>query len=339
MHIGRNYSLKELLLWTRRYIYIFIVISSIPVLLYELLDHVWIAIPWLPIALVGTAVAFIVTFKNNASYDRMWEARKIWGEIVNGSRSWANMVNDFVTNEFAKDPIAEAQLFEIKKQLIYRHVAWLTALRHQLRQPKPWESHEVKSDKELRSNYPVPEYLTSLEDDINPYLSDQEKDFIWSKDNRAMHIISLQSAALKEMKLRGLIDNFRHMQMQKMLTAFYTQQGRSERIKNFPYPRQYATINRYFVWLFIILVPFGMMTEFMNLGLHTAWLSIPFSTIVAWVFHTMERIGDTSENPFEGGPNDIPISSMCRNIEIEIRQILGEEELPLPLQPKNSVML
>ena len=339
MHIGRNYRLIEVLLWTRRYIFIFILLGSIPVIIYELADHTWIAVPWLPIALIGTAVAFLVSFKNNASYDRMWEARKIWGAIVNSSRSWTIMVKDFITNEFANDPATDEELYEIKKRLVHRHVAWLTALRHQLRKPKGWENHEVKSDKEYRQKFPCPEYLSSIEEDITPYLSANDKAYILSKGNRASHIISLQSSDLKALKLRGLIDDFRHMEMQNMLVDFYTQQGKSERIKNFPYPRQYATINRYFIWLFAVLVPFGMMQVFKDLGTHMAWLAVPFSVIVSWVFHTMERIGEASENPFEGGPNDIPITSMSRGIEIDIRQMLDEENLPAPIEAVNTIMM
>lgn len=83
MHSGKNYSLKEVLFWTRRDIYFLLSISAIPTLLYIFLDWKWLSIPWLPIALLGTAVAFAVGFRNNASYDRMWEARKAWGAIVN----------------------------------------------------------------------------------------------------------------------------------------------------------------------------------------------------------------------------------------------------------------
>ncbi len=339
MHTGRNYKLKEVLLWTRRYIYIFIFISSIPVIIYEIADHTWIAIPWLPIALIGTAVAFLVSFKNNASYDRVWEARKIWGAIVNSSRSWTIMVKDFITNEFANDPASEQELATIKHRLVMRHVAWLTALRHQLRKHKPWESQQKKSNIEYRQKFKTPEEQSSIEEDLTPYLSDEEKAYALSKGNRASHIISLQSTELKTLKLRGLIDDFRHMEMQKMLVDFYTQQGKSERIKNFPYPRQYATINRYFIWLFVILVPFGMMQEFMKLGTHMAWLTIPFSTGVAWVFHTMELVGEASENPFEGGPNDVPITSMSRGIEIDIRQMLDEENLPSAIEPVNTILM
>lgn len=86
MHTAKNYSLKEVILWTRRDIYFHFVVAFVATSIYHFLNCRWIAIPWLPIALMGTAVAFVVGFKNNASYDRLWEARRIWGAIVNAGR-------------------------------------------------------------------------------------------------------------------------------------------------------------------------------------------------------------------------------------------------------------
>ena len=97
MLTARKFGLKEILKWTRVEIVIFIFIATIPTILYEVFDYRWIAIPWLPVALVGTAVAFLIGFRNNASYDRLWEARKIWGAIVNSSRTWGIVVKDFIT--------------------------------------------------------------------------------------------------------------------------------------------------------------------------------------------------------------------------------------------------
>ena len=109
-------------------------------------------------AVLGTAVAFLVSFKNNASYDRLWEARKIWGGIVNASRTWTIMVKDFITNDHAEDKLSQEALHNIHKELVHRHVAWLTALRYQLRKDKPWEMHlkNTKSNKEFREKHFYP---------------------------------------------------------------------------------------------------------------------------------------------------------------------------------------
>ena len=113
--------------------------STIPVLIFEFTDLHWLVVPWLPISLVGTAVAFYLGFKNNSSYDRLWEARKIWGAIINTSRSWGSYVKGFITDQYVTSPFGEQELHSIKKRLIYRHIAWLYTLRNQLLEVAPWE--------------------------------------------------------------------------------------------------------------------------------------------------------------------------------------------------------
>lgn len=339
MHAGKNFTLKEALLWTRRDIYKYVIMAAIPTVLFSVFDCHWMAIPWVPIALIGTAVAFLIGFKNNTTYDRLWEARKIWGAIVNNSRSWGIMTKDFVSNKHAKNPVAEEELKTIHRRMIYRHIGWLTALRYQLRQPRTWETMTQKNNVEYARLFHVEELETRMEDTLQKYLPAEEMNYVLSKKNRATQIISLQSAELKQLVMRDLIDDFRHMELQKMLSSFYDEQGKCERLKNFPFPRQFATLNLYFVWLFIILLPFGMLQEFMKMGEHFVWLTIPFSTLVSWVFHTMEKIGESSENPFQGGANDVPITSISRTIEIDLRDMLDEKDLPEPVKVENNILL
>ncbi|MEX0314084.1 MAG: bestrophin family ion channel, partial [Allomuricauda sp.] len=92
MYTRRIFPIKGVIRWTRRHIFLFLILATVPVFLFDVLRWKWLHVPWLPLGALGTAVAFIVSFKNNASYDRLWEARKIWGGIVNASRSWTIMV-------------------------------------------------------------------------------------------------------------------------------------------------------------------------------------------------------------------------------------------------------
>lgn len=314
-----------------------------------------------------TAVAFLVSFKNNASYDRLWEARKIWGGIVNASRSWTIMVKDFINNDHANNKLSDEGLFKIHRELVHRHIAWLTALRYQLRKDKPWEMHlkHTKSNKEFReAYYLVCEDTIPIEEAIKPYITDKEYNELFAKGNQASQILGIQSRRLRELKKEGYIEDFRHMEMENMLVEFYTLQGKSERIKNFPYPRQYATLNYIFVWVFILMLPYGIMEGFETIGdhiledlkhhkshtsnlhkiqefiaYHFVWFSIPFSALVAWVFHTMEKIGENSENPFEGGPNDVPITDLSRGIEIDIRELIDDTDIPEPYNWSNDIVM
>ena len=174
MHTAKNYSLKEVILWTRRDIYFHFVVAFVATAIYHFLNCRWITIPWLPIALMGTAVAFVVGFKNNASYDRLWEARRIWGAIVNASRSWGIMVQDYVTNRHATTSLNDEELSMVKRRLIDRHIAWLTALRYQLREPRVWESrHQVHNIEYRNRTYSVDEHSVPIDEAIAPFVVDE----------------------------------------------------------------------------------------------------------------------------------------------------------------------
>jgi putative membrane protein len=145
------------------------------------------------------------------------------------------------------------------------------------------------------------------------------------------------------LKERGIVWEFSFLELEGLIKELFTLQGQSERIKNFPYPRQYATLNHYFMWLLLLLLPLALVPQFTEIGQNIAdnypvwgdlfiWFSVPIYIIVAWIFHTMERIGRTGENPFEGTANDVPISTISRGIEIDLRQNLGEDKKDIPSQ-------
>ncbi|TGL57695.1 bestrophin family protein [Leptospira sarikeiensis] len=329
MHVGKRYHLFEFLLWTRRDIYILLLLSIVPTCLFQALGYKWIAIPWVPVALVGTAAAFIVGFKNTQSYNRVWEARQIWGSIVNNSRSFGMMVRDFIKADK-----------EVHKELIYRHLAWLTCLRFQLRESKIWETANSKShNKEYRLHYNVLEWETKLDDELLKFISAKELGLIQTRKNKASQLLYIQSQRIKELKDKKKIDPLEFLELNKKITDLFEQQGKSERIKNFPYPRQFASINQFFIWLFVFLLPFGMLNEFQKLGENFVWLTIPFSILVSWVFTSMEKVGEATENPFEGGANDVPITSLSRVIEIDLRELLNEKDIPAPLAPVNNILM
>lgn len=339
MHAGRKYSLTEFILWTRRDIYWLIGLALVPTALYQLLGWTWLAIPWVPIAMIGTAAAFIVGFKNNATYSRLWEARQIYGAIVNLSRTWGIMVRDFIPNKDIALSLTPDERHQLHQQLIFRHMAWLTALRFQLREPRVWENMNQRNNVEYANLYGIPERDSNLADELKPFLSPTEQGYILGKKNRATQLISLQSKQLRDLLDQELLDDFRHVTLVGLLKELYEQQGKCERIKNFPYPRQFASINLFFIRLFVFLVPFGLLQEFAKLGDQFIWLTIPFSVMVSWVFNSMERVGESTENPFEGGPNDVPITAMTRTIEIDLREMLDETEVPPALQPVNSILM
>ena len=322
--------------------------ASIPVLLHRLggeWGEVWVKLPWLPISIIGTAVAFYVGFKNNSAYDRLWEARKIWGAIVNSSRMWGTTVKSYVSNQFTDIDLSEEELRHVHKKLLYRHIAWLYALRSQLLIPTPWE--HINQGKHVRrlTESRMKEFGVGLSNDgvtekeLQKFLEEDEMKKVINFQNTATQIIDNQSQALKELRRDGLIDDFRHMALQDLLNELYTHQGKCERIKKFPLPRQYGSSSFIFIVIFIFLLPFGMVPEFHDMDHGSVWLSVPFTVLVGWVYLMMELVGDYSENPFEGLGNDIPMHSLCRVIEIDLREMLGETDLPPKIEAKNGVLM
>lgn len=304
----------------------------------------WMIIPWVPVALIGTAEAFLVGFKNNQAYERLWEARKIWGGIVNASRSFAAMVYAFETDN---NEVGKFDLEERRKKIVYRHIAWLYAFREQILVPVEWEHIKFEEDKLkntdkkrhriIRAGFPdygrTPIFLKK-------YLSEEECELQSSYNNFATFLVSQQAKDVNELKNMKAISDFNQMQLQDCLTEFYTLQGQAERIKKFPLPRQFASTAFVFNIIFIMLLPLGLVSEFSKLGDWGIWVSVPFCITIGWIYIIMELVGDYSENPFEGLMFDIPMLSICRSIEIDLLQITGEhDDLPEPIASKNGVLV
>ncbi len=344
MYTKKTFSTFQMVWWTRFETLLFFAIITIWVAAFYFLDLDWLKIPWTPLALIGTAVAFVIGFQNNAAYGRIWEARKIWGGIVNTSRTFGMFVQDMITNEHAKTPMDADALQKEIKTLTYRHIAWMTALRHAMRESRPWET-TAKHKTNREWGMQPPELESSLNEDIKSYISESDFKYINSKNNKQTALLYLQSHHLKQLKEKGIVWEFSFLELEGVLQELFTLQGKSERIKNFPYPRHFATLNHFFMWIFVLLLPLALVPQFLDIGKEViinspligkffVWFSIPFYIIVAWVFHTMERIGRTGENPFEGTANDVPISTIARGIEIDLRQNLGETDEEIPKQFK-----
>lgn len=345
MFVKKNFSFKNLMQFSGHHLTWLTPLMTTVAYLQFYTELEWLRMPWQPISIVGTAVAFYLGFKNNQSYDRLWEARKVWGAIVNSSRAWGAYTTGFVSDYFSSSSKGEESMRAIHKTLIYRHIAWLYALRSQLLLPTQWEHVSQKGlvgvwAERNRKRFGV----GLLEDEITieelrRFLPETELKRLIDNKNTATQIIQQQSQDLKSLREQQLIDDFRHMELEKILYDFYVHQGKLERIKKFPLPRQYGAMSFIFVAIFVAILPFGITPLFLTYGLAGFFTSIFISILVAWVFIIMELVGDYSENPFEGTGNDIPMYSLCRTIEIDLREMLGETKLPEPIKPVNDVLM
>lgn len=336
MKISKSYKLPELLDWTRRKLYAVLALAIVPVALYQVLDQKWIALPWSLAVLLGTATSFIVGFKNAQTYNRTVKAQQVWTAIASASRYWGTISRDFPTSPRST------------KTLIYRHLAWLTVLRYQLRGRRVWESVASGFNAEYREKfYSVPEAESPLEVELAKYLPKEELEQLAATENKAGWLIGAQSGTTKDLFASQQLAVLHHTEMQKTLKDLLDQQTKAEHIKNFPYPRQYATINTIFVWCFAALLPLCVIREFDRLndvvsGVlagQMGWLAVPFSALVSWMYLSLDQVGESTSNPFEGGANDVPISQISRLVEIELREMLGETDLPPLLRPQHDIVL
>jgi len=344
MIIKRGMNLKQAIQWSGHHMLWLLGWAAIVAGAYDL-KFIDFTLPWLPVSIIGTAVAFYVGFKNNSSYDRMWEARKIWGGIVNSSRTWGMYVDGFVNNMFAAKKLNDQEIHKIKKRLIYRHVGWLYALRSQLLVSTPWEHiNQGFLYRFAAQRYQKKFGIGLVEDEVTKtelkqFLPPEEQDRLINHVNTATQIINEQSRDLTKIREQGLIEDFRHMEMSNVLSLFYDHQGKAERIKKFPLPRQYANLSRIFIGIFILLLPFSMIPSLLELGNLGYAISIVITALIGWVYIMMEIVGDYSENPFQGMANDIPMLSLCRTIEIDLMEMLGEKDLPRPIEAKKGILM
>jgi ion channel-forming bestrophin family protein len=328
MYVNRHYHILSTVRWSRKPLVYGFIYSAAIILIYEI-TRIPFSLPWQPISVTGIAVAFYLGFKNNSSYDRTWEARKIWGAIVNDSRSFATGILT-LTNPTVS--------FETKKKIIFRHLAWLLALKHAMRKMKTWE-HNGAVEKLVFTPHFREECLRGVLPEIEKYLDPHEFEELKSYSNYPTQLLKNQSIAIKELRESNEISDYKQVWFHQMISKLYDNQGMTERIKNFPFPRQYASTGLFINYIFCALIPLGLLDIFeQSTELHY-WLTIPFSGIIIWIFFLVDRIGDYSENPFEAAYNDVPISSISRAIEIDLLEMLHEKDIPEPYPVENGFLM
>ena len=265
----------------------------------------WLALPDVPLSIFGGVIGVIAGFRNSSAYGRWWEARKVWGAIVNSSRSFAREVLSMVIAPEG-GRTTEQELGEVRSKLVRLQIAYVHALRNHLRGTPPWD--------DLAGLVPEPE-IESLRSQTNVPLAIQQ------------NIASIVADCYQE----GWIDEIRWASLDRTLTTLMDCQGASERIKNTPMPRVYDMFIGLFIAVYCLLLPLGMVQSL-------RLLTPVGSTLVGFMFLALDQIGRTLETPFENLPHDVSLTSITRTIEINLKQMIGEKEIPAPLKPVNGVL-
>ena len=276
------------------------------VVAFKVLHWEWVGSKNVPLALYGSAIGIIVGFRNNSAYGRWWEGRGLWGQIVNNSRSLARQVCSTMHPDPEKHGEDAGDLHAMQRLLVLHQIAYVHALRQHLRKLSPWE-------------------------EIEPLLDAEEIATLQSSKNIPLSIQQQIGRLLLESKNRGWIDRLEWQAMDHNLDDLADAQGGAERIKNTPMPKQYDFFPMLFVQIYCLLLPVGMVE---NLG----WFTPLGSTLVGFMFLALDKIGRDLEDPFDNKIYDVPLTSITRTIDINLRQLLGDAELPKAEEPVHGVL-
>jgi len=258
---------------------------------FEVIHHFYHAISInIPIAvptIIGTIISLLLAFKSNQAYDRWWEARTVWGAVVNDSRS---LIRQIIA--FYKDPDFSVEANDFKERFAKRQSAWCYSLAQSLRGKDP-----IKPIKTL--------------------LNDEELRFVQNFKHVPNAILMLHAKEIKKAKETKKINTYQQVEIDNTLTRLCDSMGKCERIKNTIFPTTYSMYIRFTLFLFILLLPFGL-TDYLG------WMQIPVIATIAAACFLIEKMAIHLQDPFENRPTDTPMISISNNIEKNLMQMVNE---------------
>ncbi|GAB4192084.1 MAG: bestrophin family ion channel [Roseiflexaceae bacterium] len=311
MIVKRNFDPRKVIGYVWRDVALALVVATLVFLAAGVLGWSFVALSFAPIGLLGTALSIFLAFRANTAFARWGEAAQTWAGISAASRIFGRLVVTFTdshrhTPQY-NTPAAEA----FKRELVYRQIAWAHALRLQLRGQSDWR-------------------------EVERLLPEAEQADLRTQPNRPLYLMKRQGQRIYDGMASGILQGFDSFQIEGQLAVLSAQQAVCERIKAIPIPRQYDYFTRVFVRVFVVLLPFFLIKTLAADGV--AWLVIPLTGVVAFLFTTIERTGAVNEDPFENRITDVPLSAVCREIERDLRTLLGEADLPPRLEPQDGYL-
>ncbi|WP_417602465.1 bestrophin family protein [Owenweeksia hongkongensis] len=271
----------------------------------------FITVPVTVVGILGTALAIILGFRNSSAYDRWWEARKIWGGVVNESRTFTRQGLTIVDPKNVPE-----ELWRKCTRIVHYQIAWVNALRLQLREQKD----EALWQKE-----------------VGYYLRKKDFEQIMQKTNKVTQIAMLNGYAIKELNAHDIMDIYSYIQMDDTLTRLTDLQGRAERIKATPLPRPYDYYTLAFLSTFILFLPFALIETFISIS--APLLVVPVTIIVGWIFYQIYVLGLSMSSPFQNWKTDVPLSAISTVIEIDLKEIIGDADVPSPLKEDGGALM
>jgi putative membrane protein len=309
MILKRNFDLQKVF-WNIRFESVTALLVAVAIYFLHKSQVTTITLPFSIAGILGSALAIFIAFRNQSSYARWWEARTIWGGIVNNSRIFARQIIANVDNAVRIGKTSQPEADAYKKEMIDRQIAFAHCLRLHLR-----EQHNFK--------------------DIEHLLSANECKEVSLKQNQPNFLLHKQGLRIKEAMQKEMLGAFDNISIEPNLAALNNWQGACERIKNTPLPMNYRYFTKLFLYVFIFVLPLCLIGDFKKMDID--FMVIPISFIISSVFAIMNKVGEINENPFENQIQDIPMTALCNVIERDLKEMLGEK-LPEKLAPINGYL-
>lgn len=269
---------------------------------------------FIPVSFFGAIFSVFLAFRNNNAYGRWWEARQLWGDMVNASRMFGLQAMTLVAPQephYTSDREGE-QICSLKSELINSHIAYINLVRMQLRE-----------DVHLNQ--------------VNHYLTDSDQLRMANAINPATQLLVSQAERLKEAANEGHLTDYQLISILGTISRFYNIQGACERIKNTPFPREYDGFIRYLLWILLSILPVYFLGIFSD-DLSKA-LIIPVTVGVTLVLGFANKAGEIMEDPFENRVHDIPMTALCNTIERDMLQQLGTScGIPEKIRPTENIV-
>ncbi len=291
MFVDYHRSITALLAWQWRSLALFTSIATAVVLIEHVIVDAWFAVPALPLTVFGAAIGIFVSFRTNSCYDRWWEARKLWGELVNTSRLFASQLLAY--------PVGPRTVVRATQQrIIRRHLAYINLLRSVLREEAP-----------LRDV------------DVVRYLDADELKGLADESSAAAALLHRQLVELAKLARAGHIDGLQLQMLDRSVASMLTVQGGCERIKKTPFPQTYEFVASLLIVAYSGLLPLGIVED-------AGWFAIPITVLVCFAFRVIDQVGTMLEDPFSMAQAALPLNALTTNIEIELCKRLGDPDPP-----------
>ncbi|WP_439557731.1 bestrophin family protein [Dyadobacter sp.] len=286
-----------------KYEILFVTIYGVAIeIVYQNFHITNISIPMTVPTVLGTIISLLLAFRSNQAYDRWWEARIIWGAIVNDSRTLARQIIHLM-----EEPYGTESIDGFKHRMIKRQIAWCYAL-----------------GKGLRKDDPMPL--------IRKFVTDEEYEFVKDYDNKHVGLLQLHARDLKNALKQGWVNPYQQIEIDGTLTKLCDSMGKCERIKNTVFPSTYSLYIHLALHFFILLLPFGLVQLF-------GFLMVPVLIVITACFFLIEKMAIHLQDPFENKPTDTPVLTISRNIERDLRQMMRDDQVPSAYEPDKFYIL